>query len=43
MVDEGVVMREIGLVAGWKAAGVVAHCVSCRDSIVAEERSVKRL
>ena len=29
--------------AGCKAAGVVAHCVSCRDSIVAEEMSVKQV
>ena len=43
LVNGVVVMRVIGLVAGCKAAGVVAHCVSCGDRIVAEERSVKQV
>ena len=42
-VDKGVVMRVIGLVAGCTAAGVVAHCVICRDRIVAEARPVKQV
>ena len=43
LVDGGVVMRVIGLMAGCTAVGVVVHCVSCGDRIVAEERSMKQV